>query len=45
MPTLFEQLGGTPAVDHVVEVFYRKVLKDSRISKFFDGVDMEKQIG
>ena len=45
MSTLFEQLGGAPAVDHVVEVFYRKVLKDARISKYFDGVDMEKQIG
>lgn len=27
-----------------VDIFYRKVLSDDRISRFFDGVDMEKQI-
>ncbi len=41
--TLFEKIGGTPAVDAAVDIFYRKVLKDDRIKRFFDGVDMEKQ--
>jgi hemoglobin len=41
--TLFEQLGGAPAVDAAVDKFYRKVLKDQRISRFFEGVDMDKQ--
>ncbi len=45
MKTLFEQLGGQPAVDAAVELFYRKVLSDDRISHFFDDVDMDKQIG
>lgn len=43
-PTLYEQLGGQPAVEAAVDLFYRKVLTDARISKFFEGVDMDKQI-
>lgn len=42
--SLYEQLGGQPAVDAVVETFYRSVLTDDRISEFFDDVDMEHQI-
>lgn len=45
MSSLYEQLGGQPAVDAAVDIFYRKVLSDDRISHFFDGVDMDKQIG
>ena len=41
--TLYEQLGGEPAVDAAVEVFYRKVLSDDRISAFFEGIDMDRQ--
>lgn len=44
MSTLFEQLGGAPAMSAAVEVFYRKVLSDERIAHFFDGVDMDKQM-
>lgn len=43
-PTLYQQLGGQAAVDAAVDVFYRKVLADDRISAFFDGVDMDRQI-
>ena len=39
--TLFEQLGGEAAVDAAVDVFYRKVLSDYRINRFFDGADMD----
>jgi hemoglobin len=45
MSSLYEQLGGQPAVDAAVDIFYRKVLSDARISHFFDGVDMDVQIG
>ncbi len=45
MSSLYEQLGGAPAVDAAVDIFYRKVLSDDRISHFFDGVDMDRQIG
>lgn len=41
--SLYAQLGGEPAVDAAVDIFYRKVLSDDRISRFFDDVDMEKQ--
>ena len=42
--SLYEQLGGQAAVDAAVDVFYRKVLTDDRISHFFDDVDMDVQI-
>ncbi len=41
--TIYEQLGGAPAMDAAVDIFYRKVLADDRISRFFDGVDMDAQ--
>jgi hemoglobin len=40
---LYEDLGGAAAVNAAVDIFYRKVLKDERISRFFAGVDMAKQ--
>lgn len=43
MSTLYEQLGGQAAVDAAVDIFYRKVLSDDRINRFFEGVDMDKQ--
>jgi len=42
--TLYEELGGEAAVDAAVDVFYRKVLTDDRVSSFFDDVDMDRQI-
>jgi len=41
--SLFEKIGGEAAVDAAVDIFYRKVLSDDRISAFFEGVDMDKQ--
>ena len=32
--SLFEKIGGAPAVDAAVDVFYRKVLSDDSISQF-----------
>jgi len=43
--SLFERIGGEGAVNAAVDVFYRKVLADSRINRFFEGVDMDKQAG
>jgi hemoglobin len=43
--TLFEQIGGKPAVEATVDKFYGRVLKDERISHFFAGMDMKKQRG
>lgn len=44
MSSVYEQIGGEPAVDAAVDIFYRKVLADDRISMFFDDVDMDEQI-
>ena len=43
MTSLYERLGGEAAVGQAVEIFYRKVLTDERISRFFDDVDMDRQ--
>jgi hemoglobin len=43
MSTLYEKIGGDAAVNAAVDIFYRKVLKDDRIKRFFDDVDMAKQ--
>lgn len=44
MPTLFESLGGEPAIQQAVEKFYRRMLADERVSHFFDDIDMDKQM-
>lgn len=41
--SLYTEIGGDGAVNAAVDIFYRKVLKDDRINRFFAGVDMEKQ--
>ncbi|HEX8819342.1 MAG TPA: group 1 truncated hemoglobin [Archangium sp.] len=41
--SVYEQIGGEPAMSAAVELFYRKVLSDERISHFFEDVDMERQ--
>jgi len=41
--SIFERLGGEPAVNAAVDIFYRKVLADDRIAHFFEGVDMDRQ--
>lgn len=44
MATLFEKLGGAAAVNQAVDIFYRKMLADDRVSRFFDDTDMDGQI-
>ena len=41
--SLYDQLGGEAAVNAAVDIFYRKVLSDYRINRFFDNTDMEQQ--
>jgi len=41
--SLFAQLGGDAAVNAAVDVFYRRVLADAYVIRFFEGVDMERQ--
>lgn len=44
MNSLYEKLGGRDAVNAAVDIFYRKMLSDDRVSGFFDNTDMDKQI-
>ncbi|MFW5443159.1 MAG: group 1 truncated hemoglobin [Methylococcaceae bacterium] len=42
--SLYDRIGGEAAVDAAVQLFYRKVLADFRINRFFDKSDMDVQI-
>jgi hemoglobin len=42
--SIYERLGGEPAMQELAENFYRKMLSDERVSGFFDDIDMDKQI-
>lgn len=44
MHSLYEQLGGTEGIDTAVEIFYRKMLADTKVRHFFDDVDMDRQM-
>lgn len=41
--SLYERLGGQEGLNNAVDIFYRKVLVDDRISRFFDDIDMDEQ--
>jgi len=41
--SIYDQIGGEAAVDAAVDIFYRKVLSDDRINRFFENVNMETQ--
>lgn len=38
--SLFERIGGQEAIDATVNIFYKKVLSDKRISHFFENIDL-----
>jgi hemoglobin len=42
--SIYERIGGEASVNAAVDIFYRKVLNDHRINRFFDNVDMETQV-
>lgn len=41
--SLYERIGGEAAISAAVDVFYRKVLTDERISDYFETTDMDAQ--
>lgn len=41
--SLYERIGGAPAVEAAVDVFYRRVLADPLVNHFFDDTDMDAQ--
>lgn len=44
MASLYERIGGEAAVNAAVDLFYNKVMADTRINRFFANTDMPKQI-
>ena len=40
--SLYERIGGSAAVDAAVDLFYKKVLADPRISAYFASTDMSR---
>ncbi len=42
--SLYERIGGEAAVNAAVELFYKKVMDDYRINRFFNHTDMAQQI-
>ncbi len=42
--SLYDRLGGERAFQAAVDAFYRRMLSDDRVARFFDDVDMEGQI-
>lgn len=43
--SVYEDLGGTAAVEQAVDIFYRKMLMDERVAPYFEAVDMDRQRG
>lgn len=43
MASLYENIGGEPALDAAVNLFYDKVLADQTLADFFSGLDMGRQ--
>ena len=42
--SVYDRLGGAPAVQAATEIFYRKVLADELLASYFDDVDMDRQV-
>jgi hemoglobin len=38
--SIYETIGGAPAVHAAVDDFYKRVLADPSLARFFDGIDM-----
>jgi hemoglobin len=40
--SLYDDLGGAPAIAEALDAFYTRVLDDPRIGSYFDGVDLAR---
>jgi len=40
--SLFNRIGGEPAVNAAVELFYKKVVADPLLQRFFDGINLRQ---
>jgi hemoglobin len=43
--SIYEEIGGEPAVSAAVDLFYERVWADRDLSRYFDGTDREKLKG
>ncbi|MBK0865500.1 group 1 truncated hemoglobin [Saccharopolyspora sp. HNM0986] len=43
--SIYDEIGGAPALEEVVSEFYRKVLADPALTEFFRGVNMSRLQG
>jgi hemoglobin len=41
-PDLLTRIGGSPALEAAVEIFYEKLVADEMLAKFFEGVNLDK---
>ena len=41
--SIYDKIGGKPALNAVVDEFYKRVLADESLAPVFDGVDMQAQ--
>lgn len=41
--SIFDEIGGSAAIEKAVSIFYAKVSQDSRINRFFEGVELPAQ--
>ncbi len=41
-PTLFDLIGGAPAIEAAVSEFYRRIVADPQLAAFFEGVPMDR---
>lgn len=41
--SLYERLGGKPAIDTAVDIFYQKIMADVLLSPFFAKTDIQRQ--
>src|SRR3954467_4892658 len=42
--SLYQKLGGKPAINAAVDLFYKKMMADDRVKHVFDDVNMDRQI-
>ena len=41
-PTLYDQIGGKESIQKAVDLFFKKIFMDGRVSHFFDNTDMRR---
>ncbi|MEH1786448.1 group 1 truncated hemoglobin [Nostoc sp.] len=43
MSTLYDNIGGQPAIEQTVDELHKRIAADSTLNQFFAGIDMTKQ--